>query len=169
MNHNERRAALSAFIWTIIVMSITGSLVLWQSDVIHAVPVAEANTSVTAYQEALNTANTRLVDAGNRITALEQELAQAKQQSTSNAQDATTTQAGIDAQTAIQIAAQVAGRLQPVADPELVDLDGQPAWSIVYTPGTVYVSQTDGQIMLVERANTGRRTRDDNHDDADDH
>jgi len=76
----------------------------------------------------------------------------------------TTSQAGIDARTAVQIAAQVAGRLKPTADPELVELDGQAVWSITYTPGTVYVSQADGQIVLVQR-NDGRgqrQTQDDN-------
>lgn len=167
MDYNERRAALSAFIWTIIIMSITGALVLWQSDTIHTIPVAEGvDTSVTAYQTALDTANNRLLDAGKRITALEQELTQAQQRTNTTPPD--TTQAGIDARTAIEIAQQVAGRLQPIADPELVNLDGQPTWSIAYTPGTVYVSQADGQIVLVERNNESRGTRHDTHDNDDD-
>ena len=165
MDHNERRAAFSAFIWTIVVMSIVGGIVLWQGDLVHAVPASEsANVSITAYQNALDIANSRLSDAGNRITALEQELAQAKQQPADTNTAPTTGTNGIDAETAIRIATQVAGRLQPVADPELVDLDGQTVWSIVYTPGTVYVSQADGQIVLVERNN---QSRGQNHDDND--
>jgi cytoskeletal protein RodZ len=62
----------------------------------------------------------------------------------------------IDAAAAIEIAKQVAGRLKPIQDPELVDLEGQTVWSIVYKPGTVYVSQSDGQIVLVQRNNETR-------------
>lgn len=168
MDYPERRAALSAFIWTIVVMSIAGGLLLWQNDAIPNVPAsATTDTSVVAYQTALDTANSRLTEAGNRITALEQELAQTKQQTTNSAP--VEAQAGIDADTAIKIAAQVAGKLQPIADPELVDLDGQPVWSITYTPGIVYVSQGDGQIVLVERTNDGRSRSHDSHDDNDDH
>ena len=169
MDHNERRAAFSAFIWTIVIMSIVGGIVLWQGDLVHSVPASEsANVSVTAYQNALDIANGRLTDAGKRITALEQELAQAKQPAADTSTAPSDATAGIDSQTAIRIASQVAGRLQPVADPELVDLDGQTVWSIVYTPGTVYVSQADGQIVLVERNNQVRGEHRDNND-TDDH
>ncbi len=168
MDHNERRAAFSAFIWTIVIMSIVGGIVLWQGNLVHTVPANESATvSVTAYQNALDIANSRLSDAGNRITALEQELAQAKQQPSDTNTAPSTASNDIDAETAIRIATQVAGRLQPVADPELVDLDGQTVWSIVYTPGTVYVSQADGQIVLVERNNQSRgQNRDDNDSDG---
>ena len=71
---------------------------------------------------------------------------------------------GVDAAAAIEIAKQVAGRLKPIADPELVDLEGQTVWSIVYTPGTVYVSQTDGQIVLVQRNNETRGTAGNDND-----
>lgn len=177
MERHERRAAFSAFIWTIVVMSIAGGLILWQSDAIHAVPgnqaTADSSDIITQYQNALDDANTRLTEASQRIMTLEQQVAQANQAGQTAQADQvvppTTTDSaptgGVDATAAIEIAKQVAGRLKPIADPELVDLEGQTVWSIVYTPGTVYVSQTDGQIVLVQRNNETRgSTGDDDHD-----
>jgi hypothetical protein len=175
MERHERRAAFSAFIWTIVVMSIAGGLILWQSDAIHAIPSTQATagtSDITQYQQALDDANNRLTEASQRITALEQQVAQANQavqaaQTAPVAAPATTDSAptgGVDATAAIEIAKQVAGRLKPIADPELVDLEGQTVWSIVYTPGTVYVSQTDGQIVLVQRNNETRGATGDDDD-----
>lgn len=167
MERHERRAAFSAFIWTIVLMSIVGGLILWQSDAVHAIPNNQStadNSDVTQYQKALDDANNRLTEASQRITTLEQQVAQANH-AVQTAQaappadtnpSANTPTGGVDAAAAIEIAKQVAGRLKPIADPELVDLEGQTVWSIVYTPGTVYVSQTDGQIVLVQRNNETR-------------
>lgn len=175
MERHERRAAFSAFIWTIVVMSIVGGLILWHSDTIHAVPSNQSTTDksdITQYQQALDDANNRLTEASQRITALEQQVAQANQtaqtaQSVPQAvadTSANTPSGDIDAAAAIEIAKQVAGKLQPVQDPELVDLEGQTVWSIIYTPGTVYISQTDGKIVLVQRNNETRgATGDDNN------
>lgn len=176
MERHERRAAFSAFIWTIVVMSIVGGLILWQSDAVHAVPKNQSSTDtsdITQYQQALDDANNRLTEASQRITTLEQQVAQVAQVAQANqaAQTAQTVQSapqavadtsantpsgGVDAATAIEIAKQVAGKLKPIQDPELVDLEGQTVWSIVYTPGTVYISQTDGKIVLVQRNNETR-------------
>ena len=177
MERHERRAAFSAFIWTIAVMSIAGGLILWQSDAIHAVPSTQATadtSDITSYQQALDEANNRLTEASQRITTLEQQVAQANQadqtaQADQVAPPATTDSAptgGVDATAAIEIAKQVAGRLKPIADPELVDLEGQTVWSIVYTPGTVYVNQADGQIVLVQRNNETRGSTGDDDDDG---
>ena len=174
MERHERRAAFSAFIWTIVVMSIVGGLILWQSDAVHAVPSNQSTTDtsdITQYQQALDDANNRLTEASQRITALEQQVAQANQavQTVPQAVADTSTNVptgGIDATAAIEIAKQVAGRLKPIADPELVDLEGQTVWSIVYTPGTVYVSQSDGQIVLVQRNNEIRGSTGDDDDDG---
>jgi len=175
MERHERRAAFSAFIWTIVVMSIMGGLILWQSDAVHAIPSNKASTDtsdVTQYQQALDDANNRLTEASQRITTLEQQVAQANHaaQTAQTAPQpvadtsANTPSGGVDAAAAIEIAKQVAGKLKPIQDPELVDLEGQTVWSIVYTPGTVYVSQTDGQIVLVQRNNETRgATGDDNN------
>ena len=170
MERHERRAAFSAFIWTIVVMSVVGGLILWQSDAVHVVPSNKptADTSdITQYQTALDDANNRLTEASQRITTLEQQVAQANQaaQTAQSAQSApqavadtaaNTPSGGVDAAAAIEIAKQVAGHLTPIQDPELVDLEGQTVWSIVYTPGTVYISQTDGKIVLVQRNNETR-------------
>jgi small-conductance mechanosensitive channel len=177
MERHERRAAFSAFIWTIAVMSIAGGLILWQSDAIHAIPSNQAtadSSDITQYQNALDEANTRLTEASQRITTLEQQIAQANQAAQTAQADQvvppTTTDSaptgGIDATAAIEIAKQVAGRLKPIADPELVDLEGQTVWSIVYTPGTVYVNQADGQIVLVQRNNETRGSTGDDDDDG---
>ncbi|MCX6014497.1 MAG: hypothetical protein NT020_02715 [Chloroflexales bacterium] len=175
MERHERRAAFSAFIWTIVVMSIAGGLILWQSDAVHAVPNNQSTTDtsdITQYQQALDDANNRLTEASQRITTLEQQVAQANQtgqtaQSVPQAvadTSANTPTGGVDAAAAIEIAKQVAGKLKPIQDPELVDLEGKTVWSIVYTPGTVYVSQTDGQIVLVQRNNETRGVTGDDND-----
>jgi hypothetical protein len=174
MERHERRAAFSAFIWTIVVMSIAGGLILWQSDAVHAVPNNQSTTDtsdITQYQQALDDANNHLTEASQRITALEQQVAQANQavQTVPQAVADTSTNVptgGIDAAAAIEIAKQVAGKLKPVQDPELVDLEGQTVWSIVYTPGTVYVNQEDGQIVLVQRNNETRGATGDNDNDG---
>lgn len=160
-------------------MSIMGGLILWQSDAVHAIPSNQstADTSdITQYQQALDDANNRLTEASQRITTLEQQVAQANHaaQAAQTAQSApqvvadtsiNTPSGGVDAAAAIEIAKQVAGKLKPIQDPELVDLEGQTVWSIVYTPGTVYVSQSDGQIVLVQRNNETRgATGDDDND-----
>jgi hypothetical protein len=159
MEHQERRAALSAFFWTISVMSIAGGLLFWQSDNIPTIPLAQANAAaVTQYANALDTANIRLTEAGNRITILEQELTQ--QSTPSQPQSAVSESAApatdITSQQALESARTIVGSLAPMADPELVDLEGQTVWSIPYQPGIVFVSARDGTILLVQRTQPER-------------
>jgi len=164
MEHQERRAAFSAFLWTITVMSIAGGMLFWKADMIPAIPQAQANeAAVTQYATALDTANARLTEAGTRITKLEQELS--TQTSTVQQQapvaEAVEPATAITSLQALESARTVAGSLKPIADPELVDLEGQTVWSITYQPGIVFVSATDGSIVLVQRNQPAR----DNHDD----
>jgi hypothetical protein len=164
MEQHERRAALSAFFWTITVMSIAGGILFWQAEAIPTVPVAQANESaVSQYAAALDIANNRLTEAGNRIMTLENQPAQpidVPQEQIVDVPAAPT----ITSAAALTSARSIAGALEPLAPPELVDLDGQTVWSIVYEPGTVYVSATDGTVVLVERNQPDQRDR---HDDED--
>jgi hypothetical protein len=164
MEQHERRAALSAFFWTITVMSIAGGILFWQAEAIPTVPVAQANESaVSQYAAALDIANNRLTEAGNRIMTLENQPAQpidVPQEQIVDVPAAPT----ITSAAALTSARSIAGALEPRAPPELVDLDGQTVWSIVYEPGTVYVSATDGTVVLVERNQPDQRDR---HDDED--
>jgi septal ring factor EnvC (AmiA/AmiB activator) len=94
MEQHERRAAFSAFIWTIVLMSLLGGVVLWQSNAIHAIPSTQptADTSdVTQYQKALDDANNRLTEASQRITTLEQQVAQAESSSTNSSSRSSST------------------------------------------------------------------------------
>lgn len=60
MEQQERRAALSAFFWTITVMAIAGGILFWQADAIPTVPVAQANDgAVSQYTASLALANKR--------------------------------------------------------------------------------------------------------------
>ncbi len=151
MEHQERRAALSAFFWTISVMAIAGGMLFWKAEVIPTVPAPQNNdAALTEYASALDTANARLTEAGNRITTLQQQLNQrvaAAQAPSVEAPPAS----NVSSAQAIEYARKVAGALKPTADPELVELEGQTVWSIIYEPGTVYVSAADGTIVLVQR------------------
>ena len=164
MEQHERRAALSAFFWTITVMSIAGGILFWQAEAIPTVPVAQANESaVSQYAAALEIANNRLTEAGNRIMTLENQPAQpidVPQVQIADVPVAPT----ITSAAALTSARSITGALEPLTAPELVDLDGQTVWSIVYEPGTVYVSATDGTVVLVERNQPDQRNR---HEDED--
>ncbi len=164
MEQQERRAALSAFFWTITVMSVAGGILFWQADAIPSVPVAQANEgAVSQYAAALVIANNRLTEAGNRIIALENQPTQPVEvpQEQIAAVPAAPT---ITSAAALTSARSIAGALEPLAAPELVDLDGQTVWAIAYEPGTIYVSATDGTIVLVERTQPDQRDR---HEDED--
>lgn len=166
MEQHERRAALSAFFWTITVMSIAGGILFWQADAIPTVPVAQANEgAVSQYSAALEIANNRLTEAGNRIVALENQRAQPIDVPQVQRADVPAI-SNITSTAALTAARSIAGALKPLAPPELVDLDGQTVWSIVYEPGTVYVSATDGTVVLVERTQPDQRDRheDDEHE-----
>lgn len=159
MQHIERRAALSAFLWTVTVMALAGGALFYKADIIPQVPTnanaaAASDATVAEYATALDTANSRLTEAGNRITDLQNQLAQrtsAAAPAVDGPQQPAGTQTAVSAEQAIEYAKQIAGSLQPISAPELVDLEGQTVWSIAYTPGTVYVSAQDGSIALVER------------------
>jgi hypothetical protein len=167
MEQQERRAALSAFFWTITVMAIAGGILFWQAEAIPTVPVAQATDgAVSQYTVALEIANNRLTEAGNRIILLEQQLAQpvvAPQEQIAVESAAPT----ISSEVALTSARSIAGALEPLAPPELVDLDGQTVWAIVYEPGTIYVSATDGSVVSAERNQPDQRDRahDEDHDD----
>lgn len=175
MQPPERRAALSAFLWTITVMAFAGGALMAGANIIPPAPTnvaaANADTTVVAYATALDTANARLTEAGTRITQLQNELAQ--RQNTAALADAAPAQpapveTAVSAAQAVEYAKQIAGALQPTGDPELVDLDGQAVWAISYQPGTVYVNAQDGTIALVER-NQPQGGRPNHHDDDDRH
>ena len=164
MEQQERRAALSAFFWTITVMSIAGGILFWQADAIPSVPVAQANDgAVSQYAAALEIANTRLTEAGNRIMALENQPVQPIDVPQVQIADVPAVP-NITSAAALSAARTIAGALETLTVPELVDLDGQTVWSIVYEPGTVYVSATDGTVVLVERNQPDQRDR---HEDED--
>ena len=170
MEQQERRAALSAFFWTITVMTIAGGILFWQADAIPTVPVAQANDgAVSQYTAALALANNRLTEAGNRIISLEQQLAQPVVVPLEQiADEPVAPNISIDA--AVTSARSIAGALEPLATPELVDLDGQIVWAIVYEPGTIYVSATDGSVVSAERNQPDQRdpAHDEDHDDDED-
>lgn len=167
MELQERRAALSAFFWTITVMAIAGGILFWQADAIPTVPVAQANDgAVSQYTAALTLANNRLTEAGNRISSLEQQLTQpvVVPQEQIVVEPAAP---NISSEAALTSARSIAGALEPLSAPELVDLDGQTVWAIAYEPGTIYVSATDGSVVSAERNQPDQRDR--AHDeDADD-
>jgi hypothetical protein len=166
MEQQERRAALSAFFWTITVMAIAGGILFWQADAIPQVPVAQANDgAVSQYTAALALANNRLTEAGNRIISLEQQLAQpvvVPQEQIADVPAAPT----ITSAAALTAARSIAGALEPLTPPELVDLDGQTVWAIAYEPGTIYVSATVGSVVSAERNQPDQRDR--AHDDDED-
>lgn len=144
----QQRAAFSAFIWTIIVMVFAGALVFWSIDSIPAIPNNNNNTA--DYEAALTLANQRLEEAATRISTLEQQVAQAREAQSAAVVPANTSNE-IDANTAVELANQVAGRYSPVSDPELVDFQGERAWAVTYTPGVIYIRASDGQLLYVER------------------
>lgn len=170
MELQERRAALSAFFWTITVMAIAGGILFWQADAIPTVPVAQVNNdAVSQYTTALALANNRLTEAGNRISSLEQQLTQP----VVVPQEQIVVEPGapnISSEAALTSARSIAGALEPLSAPELVDLDGQTVWAIAYEPGTIYVSATDGSVVSAERNQPDQRDRahDDDPDDDED-
>jgi cytoskeletal protein RodZ len=155
MEQQERRAALSAFFWTITVMAIAGGILFWQADAIPQVPIAQANDGAVSQYTAA-------------IISLEQQLAQpvvVPQEQIADVPAAPT----ITSATALTAARSIAGALEPLTPPELVDLDGQTVWAIAYEPGTIYVSATVGSVVSAERNQPDQRDRahDDDHDDED--
>ena len=155
MSQPERRAALSAFAWTVTVMALAGGAVFYVGNQTPAPTAATTDTATVAqYAAALDTANARLTEAGTRISQLEAQVAQ-QQTDFTPAQDAAPApdaiQTVVSAEQAIEYAKQIAGQYPPTNAPELVDLEGQTVWAIPYEPGTVYVNAQDGSIALVER------------------
>ena len=150
MNTIHQRSALSAFVWTTVVMSLAGALVFWSVDAIPALPSID---STTQYVEALDLANARLSEASTRIQQLENQVQH--DQNDPNIHPTTNNhspQVAVDANQAIAIADQVAGRYHAIKDPQLVDFEGTIAWAVTYEPGIIYVNSTSGEIIFVERS-----------------
>jgi hypothetical protein len=147
MNTIHQRSALSAFVWTTVVMSLAGALVFWSADAIPALPSID---STTQYVEALDLANARLSEASTRIQQLENQVQH--DQNTRPTTNNRSPQVAVDANQAITIADQVAGRYHAIKDPQLVDFEGIIAWAVTYEPGIIYVNSTSGEIIFVERS-----------------
>ncbi|MFM2308041.1 MAG: hypothetical protein RLY87_161 [Chloroflexota bacterium] len=167
MEKQERRAALSAFFWTITVMAIAGGVLFWQADIIPSVPQPQnTDAALSQYAAALDTANARLTEAGTRISSLERALTQQTTAAQPSApRSDTQASIAVSSEQALESARSVAGALAPTADPELVDLEGQTVWSIAYEPGIVYVSAVDGSVVLVQRTQPASSGREHTHDD----
>jgi len=152
MQEFQRRAAISAFVWTMVTMIVAGILVFWSADVI---PVSTTTQTTAAYSKALDLANQRLTEASQRIAALEQRQTTVEQAST----DVQPTQVDshsdpritLDADTATRIAAEVAGTDRTIATAYLVDLEGNIAWAVPYESAIIYVHAHDGEIIFIER------------------
>jgi len=157
MQEFQHRAAITAFIWTMVTMIVAGILVFWSAD---AIPTPAATTT-TAYSTALDVANQRLTEASQRIIALEQ-------QQTSNmsasvdvpvSADApvtlptaqTDSRITLDARAATLIADEAVRNSHAIADAYLVDLQSNIAWAIPYETSIVYVRANDGEILLIEQ------------------
>lgn len=151
MQEFQHRAAITAFIWTMITMILAGILVFWSAD---AIPTP-ADTTTTAYSTALDVANQRLTEASQRIVALEQQqtdevpaIADVPLTAPNEASDPRIT---LDGATATRIADAAAGNYHAIATAYLVDLQGNIAWAVPYESGIIYVRANDGEILLIEQ------------------
>ena len=152
MQEFQHRAAITAFIWTMVTMIVAGILVFWSAD---AIPAPTANNPSADYSQALDLANQRLTEASQRIIALEQQqtgtVPTVTNVSHASPNEQTDPRITLDAAAATRIADEAAGNNHAIAPAYLVDLQGNIAWAIPYTPGIVYVRASDGEILLIER------------------
>ena len=148
MDTIHQRSALSALVWTTVVMSLAGALVFGSVDAIPALPSPD-NTA--QYSAALDLANQRLSEASTRIQQLENQAHNDHNDQGTPPTTTTSPQTAIDANQARAIADQVAGRYHTIKNPQLVDFEGTIAWAVTYEPGIVYVNSTSGEIIYVER------------------